>query len=282
MLTTDAMRAREFVHREGRVLERRILEAVFEGAPAGGVVDALRGYRNHDGGFGYGLEPDKGTPESQPLDVEIAFQSLDWVGALPADLVSAACDYLASVGAGVSCVTAGVGDHPHAPHWSDASTEPSLNPTASLAGFLWKWGIDHPWRDEATTFCWATLDETAPIDAHTAAGLLRFLEFVPDRDRATATVDEVRSGLRSMPWLRYDAKVEGYGVTPLRPNPAGPVGRPVPHPGFRRTPRRTRSKPERRRRLGRHLADDRTRAVSAWRGRLTLQNLLVLQAYSRL
>jgi len=46
--------AREFVHTHGRVLERRLLD----GAPPADVVDALLPYRNPDGGFGHGLEPD--------------------------------------------------------------------------------------------------------------------------------------------------------------------------------------------------------------------------------
>src|SRR5581483_7404714 len=87
MQTTDIERAIDFVHREGRVLERRALEATFEDRPTDGVARALRGYQNADGGFGYGLEPDKRIPESQPLDVEIAWQSLDWVGDHPTDLV---------------------------------------------------------------------------------------------------------------------------------------------------------------------------------------------------
>jgi len=63
---------RTFILRQGRLLERRLLAACFEGGPAAGVVDALRGYRNDDGGFGHGLEPDKRCPASLPIDVEVA------------------------------------------------------------------------------------------------------------------------------------------------------------------------------------------------------------------
>ncbi len=284
MRTTDIQRARDFVHREGRVLERRILEATFDGGPAEPVAEALRGYRNTDGGFGYGLEPDKRTPESQPLDVEVAWQSLDWTGLVPADLVEPACEYLTSVGTGVSCVTATVREHPYAPHWSDASDEASLNPTAGLAGYLWKWAVDHPWRTAATEFCWSAVNDGASIEAHTASGLLRFLEHVPDRERASAIVDALRSQLPTMGWLHYRAGADGYGVSPLQlvPTPASSWRDLFPTDI-----------------LNGHLdAVEKTQAadggwnitwptigpaaISEWRGRLTLQNLLVLRAYGRL
>lgn len=58
--------ARGFVYKEARLLERRLFATLFEGAPASGVVDALRAYQNDDGGFGHGLEPDKRCPASLP------------------------------------------------------------------------------------------------------------------------------------------------------------------------------------------------------------------------
>ena len=77
-------RAREFVYATARVLEQRLFATLFEGAPATGVVDSLRAYRNEDGGFGHGLEPDARAPASQPVDVWFAFDTLVAAGA-PAD-----------------------------------------------------------------------------------------------------------------------------------------------------------------------------------------------------
>ncbi len=72
--------ARDFILRQGRLLDRRLFATCFEGAPAAGVIEALRGYRNGDGGFGHGLEPDKRCPASLPIDVEIALQALATAG----------------------------------------------------------------------------------------------------------------------------------------------------------------------------------------------------------
>src|SRR3954471_13574735 len=88
---------REFLLRQGRLLERRLFATCFEGAPAAGVVDALRGYRNDDGGFGHALEADKRCPPSLPLDVETAFQALVTAGTTDAAMVTAACDHLVTV-----------------------------------------------------------------------------------------------------------------------------------------------------------------------------------------
>ena len=66
---------RDFVRQEARLVERRLFATLFEDADPHGVVDALRGYQNADGGFGHGLEPDKRCPDSLPLDVEVAFDT---------------------------------------------------------------------------------------------------------------------------------------------------------------------------------------------------------------
>jgi hypothetical protein len=282
-MTSAIQRAIGFVHREGRVLERRILEAALEGGAAEPVGDALRGYQNSDGGFGWGLEPDKRAPSSQPLDVEIAWQSLDWAGIAPRELIEPACDYLASIGSGVSCVTERVREHPHAPHWSDASPEPSLNPTASLAGYLWKWSIDHPWRAAATDFCWSVLIDGPPDDAHSAVCVLRFLEHVPDRDRARAVIDALHPKLPTLNWLHYDPAAEGYGVSPLQlvPSPDSPWSDLFPLEVLESHLDRLEST----------QVDDGgweltwptigPGAISEWRGRRTLENLLVLRACGR-
>ena len=105
--------ARAFLDREGRLIERRLAAVLFDGADAAGVVDAVRAYRNPDGGFGHGLEPDKRCPASLPIDVECALdillvasgdgadeRSTDWSGGLNLeDLVICACDWLGSVAA---------------------------------------------------------------------------------------------------------------------------------------------------------------------------------------
>src|SRR5712691_7784769 len=84
-----------FLLNQARLLERRLFATCFLGQPAAGVVDALRGYQNEDGGFGHALEPDKRCPASLPIDVETAFQALATAGTVDHDMVTRACDFLA-------------------------------------------------------------------------------------------------------------------------------------------------------------------------------------------
>jgi hypothetical protein len=223
--TFDA--ARQFIYGEARVLERRLFATLFEGAPASGVVDALRAYQNGDGGFGHGLEPDKRCPASLPIDVEVALQTLVAAGTVDELMVGRACDYLASVTAPSGAVPLAfpvTEAYPRAEHWTEWTYTPGLFPTAGIAGLLYRLGINHPWLPRATAFCWSALDEGLPDDAHVMAEVAVFLEHVPDPDRAKALVPQVAEGLPKTSWYRADPADPAYGVTPLHlaPRPDSP------------------------------------------------------------
>ena len=223
-MTEDVLTAgRAFLDREGRLIERRLAAVVFDGADPGPVVDAVRAYRNADGGFGHGLEPDKRCPDSLPIDVECALEILLVSGATNASgLVLGACDWLASVAddGPVPMGFPAIEGYPRAEHWSDWTYTPGLNPTAGLAGRLHRMGVEHPWLDRATAWCWTQLESGFHEDAHTLAEVLVFLANVPDRDRAAAVGAHVGGWLVGLQWFRADAADPGYGVTPLHLAPA--------------------------------------------------------------
>jgi hypothetical protein len=209
---------RAFIEREGRLIERRLMAALFEGGPAEPVVDALRGYRNPDGGFGHGLEPDKRCPDSLPIDVESAFEILLTAGVVDEPMVRAACDWLGRVAAADGAVPLSfpvIEAHPRAEHWSDWTYTPGLNPTAGLAGRLHRMGVTHPWLDRATEWCWARLESGFDEDAHALGEVLVFLAHVPDRARAEAVGASVPGWLAKAQWYRADPADPSYGVTPL-------------------------------------------------------------------
>ncbi|MEV4539164.1 hypothetical protein AB0J82_35870 [Asanoa sp. NPDC049518] len=215
---------RDFIRREGRLLERRLFATCFEGAPGTGVLDVLRGYRNDDGGFGHGLEPDKRCPASLPIDVECALAAMATARTVDADLVRDACDYLAKVAASDGAVPLAfpvIEDYPRASHWSDWTYEPGLNPTAGLVGLLHELGIDHPWIPAASAYVWTALDTVdLPTDAHALSEVLGFLRHAPERDRATAAAARVREALTSASWFRLDPDDSGYGLSPLSVAPS--------------------------------------------------------------
>jgi len=221
-MTKQFNAGREFVLRQGRLLERRLFATCFEGAPAAGVIDALRGYVNDDGGFGHGLEPDKRCPASLPIDVEIALQAMAAAHIVDLPLVHKACEYLAGVasdvggGAAVPLAFPVIEAYPRAEHWSEWTYEPGLNPTAGIVGRLYQLGVEHPWIPAAARYCWDQLDTAdLPTDAHALAEVLVFLEHTPDRDRAEATAAKVREALVKSSWFHLDPDDTSYGLSPL-------------------------------------------------------------------
>src|SRR5271169_1527364 len=97
MSTPDFAAATAFIAANARVIDRRRFERLFNGGNADPVRDAVAAYRNSDGGFGQGLEPDCRAPGSQPAAVEMALRIMDEAGAWDLDLVRGACDWLAAV-----------------------------------------------------------------------------------------------------------------------------------------------------------------------------------------
>ncbi|GAA1714041.1 hypothetical protein GCM10009745_72840 [Kribbella yunnanensis] len=204
---------RDFVRREARLVENRLFSAVFDGADPAGVVDALRGYQNADGGFGHGLEPDKRCPDSLGLDVETAFDILLASGARDETMVRRAADWLASVATtegAVALAAPVIENYPRASHMSEWTYEPGLNPTAGLVGRLHELGVDHPWRSLAGSWCAAELDRGLPTEAHSFHEALIFLEHTGDVD-----LDRIREWLPKLSFYRADADDPSYGVTPL-------------------------------------------------------------------
>jgi hypothetical protein len=212
--------AERFVQAEARVLEQRMFAHLFRGAPSAGVADALRGYRNADGGFGHGLEPDKRTPDSLPVDVEVAFQNLALSDHPDPELLRPACDFLDRVAqpdGSVALAAPVIEAYPRAGHWSEWTYRPGLNPTAGLCGQLHRLGYAHPWRDRATAYCWLALESgDLPDEVHELSECLVFLEYVPDRDRADKIAGEVVDRMLGQQMFHLDPATPGYGLSPLQ------------------------------------------------------------------
>jgi hypothetical protein len=277
-------RGRDFIYRQGRLLDQRLFETLFEGAPPEGVLDALRGYRNLDGGFGHGLEPDVRCPASQPLDVEVALQTMDAAGAIDEEMVQAAVHFLAEASSpegGVPVVLPSIAAYPHAEHWGDGVFPPGLNPTAGIAGLLFKFGIQHPWLDRAAAFCRQELERELPGDAHTLIEALTFLEYAPDL--AERLIPAVTQQLPRAALYLGNADDEGYGLTPLQ-------FAPTPESHWRSLFTDDQIEAHLDRLQGEQQADGgwpviweppSEASTLEWRGRLTLLALQTLAAYGR-
>jgi hypothetical protein len=205
-------RGREFVYATARVLEQRLFATVFEGASATGVVDALRAYRNDDGGFGHGLEPDTRAPASQPVDVWFAFDTIVAAGVRADDLVLPACDWLTTLGVPVPIMLPSIRGYPQARHWRETTDfPPGLFGTIGATAALHALGVEHPWRDAATEWCLGELALDPLDDAHTISWALQLLEHVSDEQ----LVDRVTRALPDARYFLADPDDESYGLTPL-------------------------------------------------------------------
>jgi hypothetical protein len=155
-MSIDLSAAADFLAAHARVLDRRRFQLLTGEADAAAALAALDGYRNPDGGYGWGLEPDLRSPESQP---GAALHAFEVFAQAPSPRAAELCDWLGSISlpdGGVPfalplTTTAGT-----APWWRDADrTSSSLQITAVSAAAAHKVPdlAGHPWLDRATRYC---------------------------------------------------------------------------------------------------------------------------------
>jgi hypothetical protein len=225
MTTLDFDAAAAFVAANARVIDRRRFQRLFNGAPATPVRDAVAAYRNDDGGFGFGLEPDCRGPGSQPAAVDMALRILDEADAWDEGLVRGACDWLAAVApaeGGAAFVEATLEGWAHAPWWVPEDGHPaSLIATGMTAGTLHARGFHHRWLDRATELMWARIGALTEPAAYEMFGVLRFLEYVPDRDRAEAAFGRIGPLILEGKLVTLDPEAPGetHGVLDFAPEP---------------------------------------------------------------
>lgn len=116
--------ARSFLEQAGRPLEAALFKTHFDDGPVDDVLDELASFQNEDGGFGQALEPDLRTPRSSALATAIGFHHLAELDCAPDHpLVEGAVGYLRSsldVDKKVwRVVPHDTHDYPHAPWWHD-------------------------------------------------------------------------------------------------------------------------------------------------------------------
>jgi len=230
MTAPDFDAAATFIAANARVLDRRRFERLFSSGQATPVRDAVAAYRNADGGFGHALEPDGRAPGSQPPAVEMALRILNETDAWDEDLVRGACDWLTSVApaeGGTAFVEPTLHGWPHAPWWVPEEGHPaSLIMTGLIAGTLHARGVSHPWLDRATEVMWTRMAQLTDVQAgpgggYEMFGMLRFLQYVPDRDRALGVFDRVGQLILDKKLAALDPEQPGevHGPLDFAPEP---------------------------------------------------------------
>ena len=219
MKSPDIGQAVQFLAANARVVDRRSYERLFEGGGAQPVRDAVAAYRNADGGFGHALEPDGRAPASQPAAAELALRILHQTNVWDEDLVAGACGWLeatAPAEGGTAFADPVLDGWPHAPWWIPEEGRPaSLIMTGLIAGTLHSRQVRQPWLDRATEVTWDRIGQITTPTGYGMLGVLRFLQYVPDRDRATAVFGQIAPLITDSGIVTLEPGAPGEVHTPL-------------------------------------------------------------------
>jgi hypothetical protein len=237
-MSIDLSAASAFMAGHARTLDRRRFQDLLGVGSGETTLAALSAYRNSDGGFGWGLEPDLRSPESQPAAALHAFEVLAEI----ADSVRGAqgvelCDWLASVtlpDGGLPFALPLTDPAGCAPFWRTADPAvSSLQISAFVAEGAHRLAAHdpdvaaHPWLTRVTEYCLSAIRKLdGRPHALVLAFVVRFLDTVSDsRPEAVELLDGLRVHLPESGLLPVDGGSPGEMMRPLdfAPRPGRPA-----------------------------------------------------------
>jgi hypothetical protein len=235
MVDLDA--AREFMAQHARLLDRRRFGVVVDGDAPESALAALAAYRNSDGGYGWGLEPDLRSRTSQPGPALHAFEVFADILPATSDTAVELCDWLASVSladGGLPFALPLSDPAGTAPFWAEADpTESSLQITAVVAENAHRVAAadagvaSHGWLQRATDYC---IDVIEALDESPAAMELAFTVRMLDAaheatPRAKVALAMLAEHIPATGLLPVTGGIEGETMKPLdfAPFPGGPA-----------------------------------------------------------
>ncbi|WP_436774473.1 hypothetical protein [Yinghuangia sp. YIM S09857] len=172
MTHVDLRAASDFMATHARILDRlRFRVLVGDAVDAGQLLAAVDAYRNPDGGYGWGLECDLRSPESQVGAALHAFEVFEDAAAPTPHQGAALCDWLASItlpDGGLPFALPITDPAGSAPWWgmSDPSAS-SLQLTSVVAAAAHRAAAydpairTHTWLNRATRYCITAAIRTA-------------------------------------------------------------------------------------------------------------------------
>ncbi|EST34176.1 hypothetical protein M878_11440 [Streptomyces roseochromogenus subsp. oscitans DS 12.976] len=200
-----------------RVLEQHLFAYRFLHGTPDAVEAALDAYRNEDGGYGHGLEPDLRGPMSQPLHTAHALRVLDAIGRCGGQRVERVCRYLTSVSTADGALPAirpsqrGYPTAPFVPVVDDPPSE--LLATGPVVGLLHRNEVWHAWLFRATDFCWQAVESLGKSHPYEVEAAVAFLDSAPDRSRAEAAADRLGRMVREQRLAVLDPdRLDAYPV----------------------------------------------------------------------
>jgi hypothetical protein len=216
---SNYLKARDFILTNARMIERRLFEFYFENGNKEGVFHAVYAYRNTDGGFGHGMEPDSASPESQPLFSIMALETLDEVGYLTGEII---LDDFMPYFEGMTTEKGGIpwmlrpkSDYPCGEHFKTVKEWAALSTTAPLLGILEKYKIEIPWMKKAEQFVWKEIERIK--EKHVFCYLcvprrLQYLQYTKSKDKAEKAFNDLKNWILADGILCNDKSDEGWGL----------------------------------------------------------------------
>jgi hypothetical protein len=231
--------AAAFMAAHARLLDRRRFGLLKGDDDAAGALAALEAYRNLDGGYGWGLEPDLRSASSQPGGALHAFEVFEDIAPATSPRAVELCDWLATAslpGGGLPFALPIADPAGCAPFWAKADPAvASLQITAVVAAVAHRVAAHdpavagHPWLAGATGFC---LDAVDAIDGEPHALALTFalglIDAVHDSEpRAPALLDRLAQHVPPDGRIHVQGGKEDEMMRPLdiAPFPGRPVRR---------------------------------------------------------
>lgn len=212
-------RARDFILTNARMIERRLFHFYFENGNKEGVFHAIYAYRNSDGGFGHGMEPDTASPESQPLFSIMALETLDEVGYLTEELIlNDFMPYFESITTekgGIPWMFRPTSDYPCEGHFKTVKEWAALSTTAPLLGILEKYKIDIPWMQKAEQFVWSEFERIKEKHAFCYLCVPRwliFLQYTRSREKAEKQLNNLKHWISKDGVISKDKADDGWGL----------------------------------------------------------------------
>jgi hypothetical protein len=236
-MTVDLPAAADFLAGAARVLDRRRFDLLFGDGSPESVLAAVDGYRNPDGGYGWGLEPDFRSRTSQPGGALHAFEAFADVAPTSHGRACELCDWLAAVSlpdGGLPFALPVPDPAASAPFWAQADgSVSSLQITAVVAAAAHRVAVrdeavaGHPWLARATEYCVAAVRnlERAP-HAMVLAFATQLLDAAALRlPEAADAVDRLRPFVPADGLLHVTGGAEDEFMRPLdfAPFPGGPA-----------------------------------------------------------
>jgi hypothetical protein len=236
-VSVDLAAAADFLAGSARVLDRRRFDLLFGDGEPGPVLAAVDGYRNPDGGYGWGLEPDLRSRTSQPGGALHAFEVFADVAPVVIPRARELCDWLEGVtlpDGGLPFALPVPDRAASAPFWASAdSGTSSLQITAVVAATAHRVAAfdpavaAHPWLARATQYCLGAVRDLGPEPhAMVLAFAAQLLDAAaPTTLSAVELVDALRPHVPADGLLHVGGGTDDEFMRPLdfAPFPGGPA-----------------------------------------------------------